>query len=130
MTVVNLTHMLRHISALPALGRVLLACSLALLAFAFAMEAKVAWYGPIQARDASAAKAMPADTLALTAERGYVDHPVTVEATTFWLQSFAVVLLSAAASPLMPFAMHGLVPVSSRPHFSPLLFFRPPPARF
>lgn len=120
--------MLRHISALPALGRVLLACSLCLLAFGFAMEAKVAWYGPIQARDVSAAKAMPADTLAATAQRALPVHPIAPEATTLWLQTIAVVLLSVAASPLKQVDSRNSVRVSSRAYFSPLLFFRPPPA--
>lgn len=43
--------------------RLALACSLCLLSIAFAMEAKIAWYGPLSGpgSEVRAAKAMPAD---------------------------------------------------------------------
>lgn len=127
--------MLRHRSAVPTLGRVLLACSLCLLAFAFAMEAKMAWYAPAlsSTRDISAAKAWPADVPAVAHERASA-HPVPQDSTLPWICAFAAVLTAAAiavagASESRLLARHPLS-VSSRPHFSPLLFFRPPPALF
>ena len=128
---IDCEYMLRHLPGLPALGRVLLACSLCLLAFAFAMEAKTAWYGPAlgSAREISAAKALPAADAAVVAERAHLASPVPPESILIWLAAFASILMAAAgASGTRSLASYP-VPVSSRPHFSPLHFFRPPPAR-
>ena len=128
--------MLRHSIAVPALGRVLLACSLCLLAFAFAMEAKMAWYGPAlgPARDIQSAKALPADTPALALERAHIDPSASQQFAILWLPAFAAILIAAtgaiaaAGASETRLLARNPVPVSCRPHFSPLLFFRPPPA--
>lgn len=128
--------MLRHSSNVPALGRVLLACSLCLLAFAFAVEAKMAWCGPTLAatRDIGAAKALPADTPALAMQRAHISEFVSQQSSFTLLPAFAVLLIAAtgamataAASDLRLFSS-GQVSVSRRSHFSPFHFFRPPPA--
>lgn len=128
--------MLRHSLAVPALGRVLLACSLCLLAFAFAMEAKMAWYAPAlgPTRDISAAKAWPADTPTSALQRAHIGDAVAPPSSFTALPALAAFLLTAAVAMAAAGASEtrllarNAVPVSCRPHFSPLLFFRPPPA--
>lgn len=127
--------MLRRSSAVTSLGRVLLACSLCLLAFAFAMEAKIAWYGPAlgPARDIRAAKALPADTPALAVQRAHLSDPIAQPTSLPWLPAFAALLLAAvgylaAAEVSAAHLASDPVPVSGRSHFSALLYFRPPPA--
>jgi hypothetical protein len=128
--------MLRHFFAVPALGRVLLAGSLCLLAFAFAMEAKMAWYGPAlgPAQDICAAKALPADTPALALQRAHIGDSLSQQFSLTWLPAFAAILIAATGAMAAAGASEtrllarNPVPVSCRPHFSPLLFFRPPPA--
>lgn len=121
--------MLRHPSALPFVGRVLLAASLCLLAVAFAMEAKMAWYGPPAgaARSISAAKAMPADIPAATAQRPRVVHPAPPESALMCFAVLASVLLAAACASKARLLQRDLKSMSVRPPFSPPLFFRPPP---
>lgn len=55
----------RTFTASPRLARLLLASSLCLLALAFAVEAKIAWFGPAvgPGSELRAAKALPSDLL-------------------------------------------------------------------
>lgn len=128
--------MLRNSSSLPVLGRVLLAFSLCVLTVAFALEAKTAWYSPSWAfgSDISSAKAMPADTPASAMQRIHVDHSVPTGPELEWLAAFSAILMTATsvmaaagASETRKLAWNPFA-VSSRPHFSPVLFFRPPPS--
>lgn len=129
--------MLRNCSGLATWGRVLFACSLCALAVAFALEAKMAWYGPPQGpvRDISSAKAMPADTPALAIQRIHVDHLAPTAPELKWLAAFSAVFLAAAsvmaAGAFETRALAGNPSaVFSRPYFSPLHFYRPPPSSF
>lgn len=119
-----------HILAFRALGRALLACSLCVLAFAFAMEAKMAWYGPAMGptRDISSAKAMPADTQGLVSHAAQVAIPFPPESAQVWLAACAAILAFLSGVSEFRQLTRIALPVSSRQHFVPLLFFRPPPA--
>lgn len=129
--------MLRRSSAVPALGRVLLACSLCLLAFAFAIEAKMAWYAPAlgPTRDISAAKAWPTDIPVVADEHASIIPIPLGSSFQFLSRSTAVftaatgAIAAAGVSETRLLARHP-VPVSSRPYFTPLVFLRPPPALF
>lgn len=118
------------------MGRVLLACSLCLLAFAFAIEAKMAWCGPTLAatRDIGAAKALPADTPALAMQRAHLSESISQQSSFTLLPAFAVPMFAAAGA-MATAGMTGArllvstqIPVSRRSYFFPLHFFRPPPA--
>lgn len=124
--------MLSHSSLLPGFNRGLLAFCLCLLAFAFAIEAKTAWYGPAQgpAMGISAAKAMPPDSPALHFARAQVAHPVPPESAILWLAAFSAILITAAGASQTRLLARRPVAVSYRSHFSPILFFRPPPVLF
>lgn len=108
----------------------MLACSLCLLAFAFAMEAKMAWYGPATnpAHDISADKALPADFPRLVDHGTVAAQPVVPQTPLIWM---AVFMAATTAIGVVAEARQlARIPASvrSRPHFTPLLFFRPPPS--
>lgn len=121
--------MLRYTFAFPAMGRALLAASLCVLAFAFAMEAKMAWYGPPigAARDISSAKALPADTPAVVNHGAQMAIQDPFEPVLTWFAAFAALLIAVSGAGEFRRLAKFPIPVVSRPHFSPALFFRPPP---
>jgi hypothetical protein len=111
--------------------RTALALGLCLLAFGFAMEAKLAWYCPAggSASDIAAAKARPAD-LPVVVSRG-VSAPIPVHPQML----FAILAALTAASICKANALQAGYPAYARPsvstaaYFSSSLFFRPPPVR-
>jgi hypothetical protein len=116
-------------SASRPFGRSLLAIGLCLLAFSFAMEAKLAGYGPRggPASDVSAAKALPADVPDL------VPHGVPAPDPFHPQVPIAFLLTLAAGCVLMDVQLklqsaRAHLPVSAASYFSPNAFFRPPPA--
>jgi len=122
--------MLRHSSITPAWSRILLACSLCLLAFAFAMEAKVSLYEPATgpSKDIGAARALPADFPRLVDHGTLAAQPVIPEPLLEWIA--AVITVPTAVSVVAEARQLARIPVSvrSRSHFIPQLFFRPPPS--
>jgi len=111
------------------IGRILLASALCVLAFAFAMEAKMAWYGPAAGlkNGITDAKAMPADMPKLVAHRLVAPIPAA-PLTYFFIPFFliAATFFLAGFSRRLPMAR---IPVEDVRHsfFSPFVFFRPPP---
>jgi hypothetical protein len=112
----------------PFKGNVIAVC-LCMLAFAFAMEAKLAWYGPAggPGSDIRAAKACPTKLLQIVARGTSTPKPVLHEVHSAFLGRCARLCLPAAkvldrgaASIERPFI---LLPLSGSN-----LFFRPPPA--
>jgi hypothetical protein len=113
-----------------ATRRVTFALGLCLLAVVFALEAKTAWFGPVNGPgfDVRAAKAWPADLPRL------IDHGVPAANPVPPLLSFAVLAV------LRPGPFAGKVylsqdhpgPVGSlnAARFSPQVYFRPPPFPF
>ncbi len=94
------------------------------------MEAKMAWYGPAMGptRDISAAKALPADIPNLVNHGAQVAIPFPPQSTFLWFAAYAAILtISSGISEFRQLARIPL-PIPNRQHFSPLLFFRPPPA--
>jgi hypothetical protein len=103
---------------------------LCLLAALFALEAKIAWYGPANGPgvDIRSQKALPADL------------PSVVSQESRSQPSFAFPVAFLLLTSIGAFAWMGTdflpgidvdcnhVPISSAPYFSPALFFRPPPA--
>lgn len=124
--------MLRNSSLSPGFARILLASCLCLLAFAFAIEAKTAWYQPAQgpAMDISAAKAMPADSPVSHAIRAQLAHSIPPQSAILWLVVFSAVLIFAAGARQTEILARRPKAVRCQPHFSALLFYRPPPAVF
>jgi hypothetical protein len=122
--------MSRVLAASGQLRRTVLAFGLCFLAFSFAMEAKLAWYGPQGGfgSDVRAAKALPADVPALVPHGAPAPDPIHP------LISFALLLAFAAGCALADVlleneAAQNHLPVSAASYFSPHNFFRPPPAR-
>jgi hypothetical protein len=105
-----------------------LALGLCLLAVLFALEAKTAWYAPAnrQGTDIQNQKARPVDLPAV------VSHGVS----TLPPATLAVVFMASVAAIAWTNAhfLRGVdidfnhISVSTSPYFSPVLFFRPPPA--
>lgn len=118
--------------ASPAWRRIVLACSLCLLAFAFAMEAKVAWYGPATspAHGISADKALPADFPRLVDHGGMAAQPVVPQPPLTWIAVFMTAITSVCVVAEVRQLARIPISVRSRDYFSPLLFFRPPPSLF
>lgn len=120
--------MSHHSAAFSARSRTLLAISLCVLALAFAMEAKTAWYGPAgQESGISSAKALPIDSPKL------VQHGVSAPAPVHSEIAFALLTILAASWSMSPeFSLgrptlrRGTL-VSSADYFSPPSFLRPPP---
>src|SRR5436305_6900250 len=100
---------------------------LCLLAALFAVEAKVAWYGPAGSPcvQISSAKLQPADTPRLAAPIDAPSFPIA------WLPQVAAILAFA-----MIWRRAGILPrhfspfvVPGSPRYFSSLFFRPPPVR-
>lgn len=113
-------------------GRVLLAGTLCVLAVAFAMEAKMSWYGPAAGlkSEITDAKAMPADVPRLVAHG--VAAPVPAAPQIHFFIPFVLILATWRCTGLFPQLPMASIPFEDVRHsfFSPLLFFRPPPAIF
>ena len=109
--------------------RTAVAFLLCALALSFAVEAKVAWYGPAKGpfTDVRSAKAMPADRHELTAAATPFVEPH--QAPACWTL-LAVVATAVAAALIrtpeshLPPAAH---PVPAGFYLSPHISFRPPP---
>ena len=123
--------MVRNFAAPPPFSRLLLAGILCLLAVTFAMEAKMAWYGPAAgpAGDIHAAKAKPADSGELAAEN------IPASDSNRALIPFAPLAALAAAHCVAAKRLPGHWTIAAAVHapprlqFYPQIFFRPPPAR-
>ena len=115
-------------SASPPFGRTILALGLCLLAFSFAMEAKLAWYGPQVGigSDMSAAKALPADVPDVVRHGVPAPDPIHPLVPFLLLPIFAASILADAHLRLRP--AHHPPSFSAASYFSPKNFFRPPPA--
>lgn len=120
--------MVRNLAASRALSRFLLACSLALLALAFAMEAKMAWYGAGAGpgSDIRSAKALPIDAPKLVSHGIPTPDPIHPQLAFAFLAFLALAvpawtdLHSARTDARNGFQV-------SLAYFYPQLFFRPPP---
>lgn len=111
------------------MSRNMLALGLCLLAVLFALEAKVAWFGPVNGPtgDIQSQKARPADLPAVVAHGVSTLPPVTFPLALIF---FASVAASACTeSNFLPGVKVdcNYLSVSAAPYFSPALFFRPPP---
>lgn len=122
--------MLRNSSASPALSRLLLATMLCLLALAFAMEAKVAWFHPMGGRcsDIQSAKALPIPNPKVVTHGLPAPDRAYPELAVVLINCLAIFrpVLSDSGSQLIP--LHSGSRVSSADFFSPPNFRRPPPA--
>lgn len=116
-------------SASRSIGRTVLTFGLCLLAFSFAMEAKLAWYGPQIGigNDVSAAKALPEDVPDMDLYGFQMPDPVSS-------RLFCILILSLAASCCLittafqwEDTQNGHRAFPSSRYFSSNLFFRPPP---
>ena len=122
--------MSRNSSASSAFSRILLAAMLCLLALAFAMEAKMAWYRPAAGtyRDISGAKALPINHPRLVSHGVPTPDPVHPEVAT------AILVCLIALWPVFFDPRSRLAAlrtgsrVSAADFFSPPIFRRPPPA--
>lgn len=117
-------------TASSALSRILLAAMLCLLATAFAMEAKMAWYRPASGefRDISSAKALPINHPRLVSHgvpASNLMHPDAVVAIVAW--QVALWLVFSDPRPRLA-ALRTGSRVSAADYFSPPIFLRPPPA--
>lgn len=112
-----------------ALSRILLAAMLCLLAMAFAMEAKMAWYRTAggRLRDISSAKALPIDHLRVVSHGVPAPDPVHPEVAVPILACL-VVLYAVFFDPRSRLApVRSGSRVSAANYFSPPIFFKPPP---
>jgi hypothetical protein len=108
-----------------------LAFGLCILAFVFAMEAKLAWYGPASGPgcDIRAAKACPADTATVVSHGSSAPIPVHPLIPFVVLAAFTAACLLKTDVLLKRNIEHNRLPVASTFCFSSNLFFRPPPVR-
>ena len=118
--------------ASPTWRRVVLACSLSLLAFAFAMEAKMAWYGPKSdtTLEISATKALRTDFPRLVDHGTPASQPVMPVSLLAWVAMFVATATAVSMVAEARQLARVPIPIRSRSYFSPLLFFRPPPSLF
>jgi hypothetical protein len=119
-----------HSAIWPAFRRTALVCGLCLLALSFAMEAKMAWYGPSAGLGSgiSAAKAWPADMPRVVNYGVPTPDPVHPRIPFAVLAVFTFVSIAGADHWERQDPLRGRVPVVAKAYFSPFLFFRPPPA--
>jgi hypothetical protein len=112
------------------MSRNTLALGLCLLAVLFALEAKIAWYGPANgpSGDIQSQKARPADLPAVVAHGVSTLPPVTFPLALIFFASVAI--SACAGSNFLPGVNVDCshLQVSAAPYFSPALYFRPPPA--
>ena len=117
-------------TASSALSRILLAAMLCLLATAFAMEAKMAWYRPASGefRDISSAKALPINHPRLVSHGVPAPDPVHPNVAVAILACL-VALWPVFFDPRSRLAaLRTGSRVSAADYFSPPIFLRPPPA--
>ena len=119
------------LSAFRSFGRTALGLGLCLLAFGFAMEAKLACYGPAggSGTDIVAAKARPADLPEVVSHGIHAPEPVHSQMLVVFLEALLAPSLRKADSLLVCNSAYNYLSVSSAAYFSPNLFFRPPPVR-
>lgn len=119
------------VSASRTFKRTALALGLCLLAFCFAMEAKLAWYSPGggSVNDIAAAKAHPADLPEVVAHGVPAPGPFLPRIQFVLLAVLATAYLGK--SDVLPGRNieYNHLSVSSAAYFSPSLFYRPPPVR-
>jgi hypothetical protein len=110
-------------------GRTLFALVLCLLAFTFAVEAKLAWYLPphTMGSEVQAAKALPADTRQII-QPGLPDHNSIFPLLPLTLFLAAAVGSRPASATLRHIRNLDRSPIATS-HFSPSNFLRPPPVR-
>jgi hypothetical protein len=116
--------------ASPHTRRNTLALGLCLLAVLFALEAKTAWYGPMNGSSGNiqSQKARPADLPAVVSHGVSTLPPVTFPITLIFLASVAAIAwMDTNFLPGVDVDFNHM-PVSASSYFSPGLFFRPPPA--
>jgi hypothetical protein len=107
-----------------------LALGLCLLAALFALEAKIAWYGPSNGPgvDISSQKALPADLPSVVSHQSPSQPSYTLALAFLLLTSMGAIAWTGTNS-VRGLDLHfNCLLVSSAPYFSPALFFRPPPA--
>jgi len=111
--------------------RTVLALGLCLLAFGFAIEAKLACYSPAGGfgSDIVAAKARPADLTEVVSHGAHAPDPVRSQMLVVFQAALLVPFLRKADYLLACSAVCSHLSVSSAACFSPNLFFRPPPIR-
>lgn len=111
--------------------RTALALGLCLLAFGFAMEAKLACYSPAGGSDNDivAAKARPADQPEVVSRGVHAPNPVHSQTLFVFLAALTAASLWKADALLGHSSVYSRLSVSSAAYFSPNLFFRPPPIR-
>jgi hypothetical protein len=111
--------------------RTVLALGLCLLAFGFAMEAKLACYAPAGGSGSAivAAKARPADLPEVVSRGVRTSGPVQSQMLVVVLAALTAASLWTANALPGRNAAHSRLSVSSSANFSPHLFFRPPPIR-
>jgi hypothetical protein len=104
-----------------------LGIALCLLAFTFAFEAKLAWYGPAHSPSAqiSATKLQPTDSARQIAQALAAPSAVRQFASQTPLLLAFVVMIAAVS--LARRSIRKGLKVSASPSFSPPLFLRPPP---
>ena len=112
-------------------GRTALAIGLCLLAFFFALEAKLAWYGPQSGPDGDvhAVKALPVDTPDIVSEDVPAPDPVHPHLSFALLAPLIAVGMADTDTLLGHAIVQRNFSVSSAAYFSPNSFFRPPPVR-
>jgi hypothetical protein len=111
--------------------RTALALGLCLLAFGFAMEAKLACYSPAggSGSDIAAAKARPADLPEVVSHGVHAPDPAHSEVLVVFLATLTAPSLRKADSLLVHSSVNNHASVPAAAYFSPYLFFRPPPIR-
>lgn len=90
----------------------------------------MAWYGPSADLEPgiSAAKAMPADLPRVVNHGVPTPDPVHPRIPFALLAAFTFVSIAGADRSERHDPLRGCVPVAAKAYFSPILFFRPPPA--
>ena len=119
--------MLRRNTTSASFWRTALTCGLCLLAFAFAVEAKTAWYGPVVGPGSAvrASKAMPADAPRVIDHGIPMPDPIHPQ-IPFALLAACAILSLAAEAPMGREGAHMRFRLALAA-FSPQVFFRPPP---
>ena len=122
--------MSRNSTASSALSRILLAAMLCLLAMAFAMEAKMAWYRPAggRYRDVSGAKALPINNPRLVSHGVPAPDPVHPEMLAAVLPCLIMLCPVFFDRRSRLAGLRTGSRVSAADYFSPPIFLRPPPA--
>jgi hypothetical protein len=110
--------------------RNILTLGLCLLAVLFALEAKTAWYGPINgpSGEIQSQKALPADLPAVVSHGVSTLPRVTFPLALIFLASVATIAWTDANFLPGVDVDFNHIPVSAAHYFFPALFFRPPPA--